>query len=51
VDNKKTVSWYIAGTPTNWQGVPLVIVVALEDSSANAAEKIGQALINKIFIQ
>lgn len=51
IDKEKTVSWYIAGTPSNWQGVPFVIVVALEDSSAADAEQIGQKLINQIFIQ
>jgi cell division protein FtsW (lipid II flippase) len=51
MDHKETVSWYVAGTPSNWQGVPLVVVVALEDSTANETEKIGQALINSIFIQ
>ena len=51
VDKGKTVSWYIAGTPSNWQGVPFVVVVALEDSSAAEAEQTGQKLINQIFIQ
>lgn len=51
VDKGKTVSWYIAGTPPNWQGVPFVIVIALEDSSAIEAKSIGQKLVNDLFIQ
>ena len=51
VDQNKTISWYIAGTPANWQGVPFVIVIALEDSSAADAENIGQQLVKNIFIQ
>jgi cell division protein FtsW (lipid II flippase) len=51
VDKEKTVSWYIAGTPDKWQGVPFVLVIALEDSTAAQAELIGNQLINKIFVQ
>jgi len=50
-DKGKTVSWYIAGTPANWQGVPLVMVIALENSTAGVAENIGQNLVKDIFVQ
>jgi cell division protein FtsW (lipid II flippase) len=50
VDNKKTVSWYVAGTPSNWQGVPFALVIALEDNTAAQAELIGNQLINEIIV-
>lgn len=49
VDNEKTVSWYVAGTPSDWQGVPIVIVVALEDASPEQAISIGQALFDDLL--
>ena len=49
-DKGKTVSWYVAGTPTDWQGVPFVLVIALEESTAAQAEQIGQELIKNIFV-
>jgi cell division protein FtsW (lipid II flippase) len=51
VDNKKTVSWYIAGTPSDWQGVPIVIVVALEDAPPGQAKAIGQSLVNDLITE
>jgi cell division protein FtsW (lipid II flippase)/cell division protein FtsI/penicillin-binding protein 2 len=51
VDNVKTVSWYIAGTPADWQGVPLVIVVALEDATPAQAISIGQALVDDLLME
>jgi peptidoglycan glycosyltransferase len=49
-DQGKTVSWFVAGTPANWQGVPLVIVVTLEDSSPEVAAIIGQALVDDLLM-
>jgi len=40
------VSWFIAGTPTEWKGTPVVLVVALEDASSNLAVKIGTEMFN-----
>ena len=47
-DQEKTISWFIAGTSPDWQSVPVVIVVALEDSSAAKANQIGLALFNSL---
>lgn len=38
------LDWYIQGTPDNWQGVPIIVVVALEDSTASEAQRIGLAV-------
>jgi len=50
-DKEKTISWYVAGTPSDWQGVPFVLVIALEDSTASQTEMLGRQLINNIFIK
>ncbi len=39
------VTWFIGGTPPNWQAAPLVVVVALEEDNARLAERIGQELL------
>jgi len=50
-DQEKTVSWFVAGTPSDWQGIPLAIVVVLEDAAPAQAETIGQTLIDNLFSQ
>jgi cell division protein FtsW (lipid II flippase) len=40
-----TVTWFIAGTPPNWQGTPIVVVVLLEEDNQRIAERIGRELI------
>ncbi len=39
-----TISWYIAGTPPNWYGTPLALVIALEDGTPAAAQTIGRQI-------
>jgi cell division protein FtsI/penicillin-binding protein 2 len=39
------VTWFIGGTPPNWQAPPLAVVVLLEDTNEKEAERIGQELL------
>jgi len=39
------VTWFIAGTPPNWQASPLVVVVLLQENNAWLAQRIGQELL------
>lgn len=41
------VTWLIAGTLPNWQGIPLALVVTLEENNIPLAEFIGDNLMNK----
>jgi cell division protein FtsW (lipid II flippase) len=43
--NKVEVNWYLAGTPSDWQGAPLTVVVLLEDGNINLAQKIGSEVL------
>jgi cell division protein FtsW (lipid II flippase) len=43
-----TLDWYIQGTPQNWRGLPLVLVVALENSTPSAAASIGLEIFGSI---
>lgn len=47
-----SVNWFIAGTPAEWKGTPVVVVVALEDATSNMVTKIGtemfKAAVNAI---
>jgi hypothetical protein len=45
------VAWFMGGTPSSWQGTPLVAVVALEDGNAQAADSIGQNLLQSAIKQ
>lgn len=38
------IAWYAAGTPSEWFGTPLTIVVALENAKPEAARKIGREI-------
>jgi cell division protein FtsI/penicillin-binding protein 2 len=39
------VTWFSAGTPPNWQGTPLAVVVLLEEDNERQAQWIGQELL------
>ena len=38
------LDWYVQGTPQNWRGVPIILVVGLEDSSPVTAAEIGSSI-------
>ncbi|MEN6529103.1 MAG: FtsW/RodA/SpoVE family cell cycle protein [Anaerolineaceae bacterium] len=38
------ISWFVAGTPGDWYGTPVVAVVALENGSPAAARQLGEQL-------
>lgn len=40
------MDWFIQGTPSEWKGLPIVVVVALEDSSALRAREIGTRIFS-----
>lgn len=44
-ENNIPVTWFIGGTPPDWQGTPLVVVVLLEENNPRLALRIGQELI------
>lgn len=39
------VTWFLAGTPPNWQASPLVVVVLLEENQPQLAQKIGREVL------
>ena len=39
------VTWFIGGTPPNWQASPMVVVVLLEEDNARLAQRIGKELL------
>jgi cell division protein FtsW (lipid II flippase) len=39
------VTWFIGGTPPNWQAYTLVVVVLLEEDNAELAQEIGSELL------
>jgi len=41
-----SIDWFIAGTQSAWQGTPIVLVVALENSNPQAAMSSGLDLFN-----
>jgi len=45
VGDESPVTWFVGGTPPNWQASPLVVVVALEEDNEKLAERIGQELL------
>lgn len=40
-----SATWFLAGTPGNWQGTPFVVVVLIEEDNERIAERIGRELI------
>ena len=43
--DESPVTWFIAGTPSNWQASPMVVVVLLEEEDVRLAERIGPELL------
>jgi len=41
------VTWYLAGTLSNWSGTPLAVVVVLEENAPTLAATIGQGVLKK----
>jgi hypothetical protein len=44
--DETNVTWLMAGTLPDWQGTPLVLVIALEDLNAPLVKSIGENLLN-----
>ena len=43
----KTITWFLAGTLPDWQGIPLALVVTLEEDNSLLAELFGQTLMKE----
>ncbi len=43
--DESPITWFIGGTPPNWQATPLVVVVLLEEDNVQLAEEIGSELL------
>jgi membrane peptidoglycan carboxypeptidase len=43
--DESPVTWFIAGTPPNWQAAPMVVVVLLEEDNVRFAQQIGMELL------
>jgi hypothetical protein len=46
VDAKSKAAWFVAGTPANWSGTPITIVLVLENQNPLRARSIGRAIYN-----
>lgn len=46
-ENQQPITWYVAGTSTDWQGQPITVVVVMELDSPVLAETIGRSLIEQ----
>ena len=43
------ISWFVAGTTSDWQGQPYVVVVVLEDDAPWEASYIGTAILEQVI--
>lgn len=46
--SSEPVAWFVGGTPTAWQGTPVVAVVLLEENNPLLAEYIGLELLEAV---
>lgn len=44
-NDESSVTWFIAGTPPNWQSAPLTVVVVLEKNDPRTAQNIGRDIL------
>jgi hypothetical protein len=47
MDEESEVTWFIGGTPPNWQSAPLVVVVVLEKNDVRLAQGIGREMLTE----
>ena len=47
-DEQGRYSWYAAGTPSNWTGAPIVLVMVSENASAEDLRQAGRAIFSEI---
>jgi cell division protein FtsW (lipid II flippase) len=43
-NKEASIAWYIAGTPPDWHGTPLALVIALENGTPAEAQTIGREI-------
>jgi hypothetical protein len=43
--DKGPVTWFLAGTNSTWQGIPLAMAVVLEENNPELASSLGDQLI------
>lgn len=46
-EEDEPITWFIGGTTADWQGEPIVVVIALEAEAPGLAESIGEALMEE----
>jgi hypothetical protein len=51
VDDEAVISWFIAGTLPDWQGLPLVVIVTLEEDNITLAENLGSSILTETLNQ
>jgi len=42
-------AWYVSGTDTHWKGTPMVIVITLENETAETARELGRQMMNNLI--
>ena len=47
---KAPITWYMAGTLSNWSGTPLAVVVVLEEKNPALAKSIGRDALQKAIL-
>ena len=45
IPEDEDITWFLGGTSTDWGGIPLAIVLVLEDRDPDLATAIGQAIL------
>jgi len=43
--DESDITWFIGGTPPNWQAAPLAVAIVLENKDPKGAQEIGQELL------
>ncbi len=47
-DENGNYSWYVAGTPSNWTGTPIILVIVQENWNAESLRDTGRQIYNTI---
>lgn len=47
-EKDRVVSWYLAGTPPDWNGNPVIVVIVIEKDDPQSAREIGRAVYRTV---
>ena len=50
IGEDQAITWYLGGSLPNWESTPFVVALVLEEDNPEAAERIGQDILQEAMM-